>query len=133
MLATGGNDQQSRLFPTDSGISPHATRLDRARFIHGKYVKEKQDCFESVNDDLKRTFEILQSCNINSRHSLTHSTMLHVAVRQNLAEQVALLLFAGADPRMVDDHQLTPLDLSLKIGLEDIAEVIVREYQAGQQ
>lgn len=136
ILGGTSNEWQNRhLLPGDSVpiIGPHSSRLDRARHIHAKYfaavASDEITRIDSLPSDLKLLWQLLiaQGASPNSRHTLTQGTLLHLAVRQNALSHVALLMWSGADARLQDDHGLTPLDLALKMALDEVAEMIVRE------
>merc|ERR1711904_433432 len=83
-------------------------------------------------DDAKKVRAFLQSNSCKDPNDLVRKkwskvTPLHIAVGQNDAEVVKLLLAAGADPRKMNGKKETPLGLAKKLDRGGSHATIIQE------
>ena len=133
MSAVGGNANASTR--TNQVLAQNASRLDRARYIHAKYKQSINPTFETLPGDLNTAIALTinsnkrQQFNPNAQHRLTSATNLHLHVRENNMDVIALLMFIGADPMIGDEAGLSAMELSIQLDHLEAAEVIAREWQ----
>lgn len=132
MSGVGGNASASTR-PIQT-LTQNASRLDRARHIHAKYKQPINTAFEALPADLSAAIALTinsnkrQQFNPDAQHRLTSATNLHLHVRENNLDVIALLMFIGADPMIGDESGLSALELSLQLDHLEAAEVIAREW-----
>lgn len=135
MSGVGGNANTS--VRTNQTLTQNASRLDRARYIHAKYKQSNSPMFETLPGDLNTAIALTinsnkrQQFNPNAQHRLTSATNLHLYVRENNLDVIALLMFIGADPMIVDEAGLSAVELSIQLDHLEAAEIIAREWQLG--
>lgn len=133
MSAVGGNANTSDR--TNQILAQNASRLDRARYINAKYKQSTNPMFETLPGDLNTAIASTinsnkrQQFNPNAQHRLTSATNLHLHVRENNMDVIALLMFIGADPMIGDEAGLSAMELSIQLDHLEAAEVIAREWQ----
>lgn len=134
MCSVGGNTNAS--IRTNQVLSENASRLDRARYIHAKYKQSTNTEFETLPGTLDAAIALTignnnrrQQFNPNAQHRLTSATNLHLHVRENNLDVIAVLMFMGADPMVEDESGLSALELSIQLDHLEAAEVIAREWQ----
>merc|ERR1712146_83316 len=89
-------------------------------------------------DDAKKVRQYLQTNGFKDpndlvRKRLSKVTPLHVAVTQNNAEMVKLLIAAGADPKKMNGSKETPLRLAQKLDKKGTHAAIVQELNSAPQ
>lgn len=112
--------------PDDDGFPPLIAALGRGRDAPGA----------TRRTDIDALLRLLLSHGANpNQRGINDYTPLHMAVSQRNLQAVALLLEAGADPRLrtrIDDCE-TPRELAERAGLRELAVLLAaQEARLGQ-
>lgn len=81
---------------------------------------------------LSRMIEF-QGVDVNERHKINGTTALHWAVKGGYTNAVSYLLSKGADPKLEDNENRTPLDLAKKASISIKSAIGIDDEEGMQQ